>query len=132
MVTFGGGSGWISPAVSAILGHVAGTVNTILVEVERRRDGKLYPPRPLTHAERNRARWLAHNLVHRDGMSVRAAQRAMAAQGVRRSVGIIARDLAAFECPDCPARLARQQAAPADNHQQPGQGGGWAGPAPSW
>jgi hypothetical protein len=74
----------------------------VVIEVARRRDGKLYPPRPLTHAERNRARWLEHNLVHRDGLSIREAQRVMAAEhGVRRSLGIIHRDLASYECPAC-------------------------------
>lgn len=76
-------------------------VNTIVVR--RGADGKDYPSQPLTRAERNRARWLAHNLVHRDGLSIRVAQKAMAEHhDVRRSVGIIARDLADFECPHCP------------------------------
>ncbi len=80
-----------------------GHVNTVIVQVQTGRDGKLYPARPLTRQERNRARWLAHNLVHRDGLSVRQAQRAMAERyGVRRAVGTIARDLANFECPRCP------------------------------
>jgi hypothetical protein len=74
----------------------------IVVEVPRRRDGKLYPAVPLTYAERNRARWLAHNLVHRDGLSVRQAQRTMIENyGVRRSLGTIARDLRLWECPAC-------------------------------
>jgi hypothetical protein len=108
-------------------------VNTTVLEVARRADGKLYPPRPLTRAERNRARWLAHNLVHRDGLSIRAAQRAMAAQGVRRSVGIIARDLADYECPACrggPPPRRQQPGPPADAQQPAAPGGGWAGPAP--
>ena len=39
-------------------------------------------------------RWLAHNLVHRDGLSIRQAQRTMIENyGVRRSLGTTARDL---------------------------------------
>lgn len=66
------------------------------------RDGKSYPATPLSRAERNRARWTAHRLVCRDGLSIRAAQQAMAEAGLRRSTGIIASDLANFRCPDCP------------------------------
>jgi hypothetical protein len=69
--------------------------------VTRRADGKLYPARQLTREQRNRARWLAHNLVHRDGLSIRQAQRAMIEQGVRRSVGSIVRDLRLWECLVC-------------------------------
>ncbi|MGH3191744.1 MAG: hypothetical protein ACRDPY_28330 [Streptosporangiaceae bacterium] len=65
-------------------------------------DGKSYPASPLTRQERARAIWLAHNLVHRDGLSIRAVQATMIAQhGLRRSVGAIAADLAGFECPHC-------------------------------
>lgn len=77
-------------------------MGTVVVEVTRGADDKRYPARSLSHAERNRARWLAHNLVHRDGLSLRAAQRAMAeSYGVRRSMGTICTDLANFECPSC-------------------------------
>jgi hypothetical protein len=78
-------------------------VNAIVVETVRRRDGKRYPVAGvLPPAERNRARWLAHNLVHRDRLSIRQAQRVMLEQyAVRRSLGIIARDLQRFECPVC-------------------------------
>ena len=80
-------------------------MNTFVIEVRRGADSKLYPARPLTHEQRNRARWLAHNLVHRDGLSVRVAQRVMAGQhGVRRAVGTIARDLELFTCPRCEDR----------------------------
>ncbi len=74
----------------------------VIVEVKRGADGRLYPARPLTHEQRNRARWLAHNLVHRDRLSVRQAQKVMAERyGLRRAAGTIARDLAGFECPRC-------------------------------
>lgn len=65
-------------------------------------DGKLYRAKPLTRQERGDAVRLAHRLCHRDGLSIRQAQRVMLARyGVRRSVGIISRDLDVFECPDC-------------------------------
>jgi hypothetical protein len=80
-------------------------VNTVIVEVRRGVDSKPYPARPLTPRERDRARWLAHGLVHRDGMSVRQAQRVMAeSNGLRRAVGTIARDLELFTCPRCEDR----------------------------
>ncbi len=80
-------------------------VNTVIIEVKRGADSKLYLAVPLTHEQRNRARWLAHNLVHRDGLSVRQAQRVMAeSHGLRRAVGTIARDLDLFTCPQCEDR----------------------------
>jgi hypothetical protein len=80
-----------------------GNVNTVLVELVRGRDGRLYPAHPATHAERNRARWLSHNLIHRDHLSVRLAQKIMRERyGMRRSVGSIMRDLRLWECPRCP------------------------------
>jgi len=78
-------------------------VNVIVIEVRPGRDGKKYPPGgDLPPAERNRARKLAHNLICRDKLSIRAAQRVMLEQyAVRRSLGIIHRDLQRFECPSC-------------------------------
>ena len=73
-----------------------------MTKVRRGLDGKLYPATPLTHKQRNRARWAAHNLVHRDGLSIRAAQQVMAKAGIRRSRGIIMRDLQDYQCPHCP------------------------------
>jgi hypothetical protein len=71
-------------------------------QVRRGLDGKLYPAAPLTRTERGRARWLAHQLVHSDGLSIRAAQASMAqTYGLRRSRGAIAADLAGYECPRC-------------------------------
>lgn len=77
-------------------GHVKTTMTRL------GRDGKSYPASPLTRQDRNRARWMAHHLVHRDGLSIRAAQARMAEAGLRRSVGIIMQDLEGFECPHCP------------------------------
>ena len=79
-------------------------MNTVIIEVKAGKHGKLYPARPMTHRERNVARWAAHDLVHRDGMSIRQAQRVMAGRGLRRSVGQICADLNNFECPRCPDR----------------------------
>lgn len=68
----------------------------------RGRDGRLYRATPLTAQERGRARVLAHKLVHRDLLSIRAAQQAMAeTHGLRRSVGAIAADLRDFMCDQC-------------------------------
>ena len=74
-----------------------------LIEVRRGADGKDYPATlPLPTAQLNRARALAHNLVCRDGLSIRQAQLAMREQyALRRSVGTIARDLREFECTRC-------------------------------
>jgi hypothetical protein len=77
-------------------------VNTAVVEVVRGADRKLYSARPLSHVELNQRRWLAHNLVHRDGLSIRQAQRTMReSYGIRRSVGAIHGDLKRFECQHC-------------------------------
>jgi len=76
-----------------------GHVNT--TEVRRGRDGKLYPAAPLTRQERGQAIRRAHELVCDRGLSIRRAQQVMAESGLRRSLGIIARDLQGFECPRC-------------------------------
>jgi hypothetical protein len=90
--------GWRSGPIEGILAGV----NTILLEVERRADGKAYPVRFLSPAERARARVLAHRLHCREGLTVRATQRALAAEhGLRRSLGSIMKDLQGWECPQC-------------------------------
>jgi hypothetical protein len=78
-------------------------VNTVLL-VTRGKDGKLYRPSQLSEPELRRVRGLAHALVHRDGLSVRAAQRVMLeSYGVRRSIGAISQDLTRWSCGDkCP------------------------------
>lgn len=76
-----------------------GHVNT--TGTRRGRDGRLYRSAPMTRRERSAAIRLSHRLVCQDGLSIRAAQARMAEAGIRRSVGIIARDLADFECPAC-------------------------------
>ena len=80
-----------------------GYVNVIVVEVKVGRDGKRYPVGgDLSPTDRNRARWLIHNLHCRDRLSIREAQRTMLDQyGLRRSVGILHRDLINYQCPAC-------------------------------
>lgn len=74
-----------------------------MIALERRKDGKLYPLGGVLPAqERNKARWLEHQLHCRDHLSIRRTQAALLAQhGLRRSRGIIQRDLVAYQCPDC-------------------------------
>lgn len=83
--------------------QIEGTVRTPdAPSLRRGRGGKLYAAAPLTRQERSRAISLAHMLIHRDHLSVRAAQKAMAGSyGLRRSVGAIMRDLTGFECDHC-------------------------------
>ena len=78
-------------------------MNTLVIEVRVRSDGKRYPVTwKLPDKERGRAIRLAHELVHGRGMSIRAAQAAMLADhAVRRSVGQMHHDLAAYVCPRC-------------------------------
>jgi hypothetical protein len=100
----GGNARWqISILARLPLPWHAGLVNVIVVEVKAGRDGKLYPAGgDLPAAARNQARWLIHNLHCRDGLPIRQAQRVMLAEhGLRRSLGILHRDLANYECPAC-------------------------------
>jgi hypothetical protein len=80
-----------------------GYVNVIVVEVKAGRDGKCYPVGgDLPVADRARAIKMVHNLVHRDRLSIRAAQRIMLeSYGLRRSLGILHRDLTSYACPVC-------------------------------
>ena len=70
------------------------------IELVRGKDRKLYPaggPRPAAEVERLRS--LTHSLACGQGLSERAAQRALLEEhGVRRSTGIIHRDLAEYDC----------------------------------
>jgi hypothetical protein len=113
-------------------------VNTqlVVIEVERRPDGRLYPPGGvLPERERWRAINLAHRFRCRDGMTIRAVQAALARAGIRRSVGRIHADIANYVCDLCdqpePAPGPRQPAPPADRQQPGWPGAGWAGPAPA-
>jgi hypothetical protein len=78
-------------------------VNVIVVEVRRGKDGKSYPiGGDLPVADRARAIRLVHALVHRDKLSIRAAQAIMLGQhGLRRSLGQLHKDLTGYACPVC-------------------------------
>jgi hypothetical protein len=70
-----------------------------IIEVRRGRDGKDYPAemrRP--RAELARLRVRVHELVCRDGLSIRQAQKTMLAEGDRRSLGRLHADLVQFDC----------------------------------
>jgi len=116
-------------------------VNTqlVVIEVERRADGRRYPPGgTLPERERWRAINLAHRLHCRDKLSFRATQAALAQQGIRRSLGQLSKDLANYACDICdppggePAAAgpAQQPSQPADRQPPAWPGPGWAGPAP--
>ena len=80
-------------------------MNAVVIEMVRGKDRKLYRAHPLSDAERARARWLAHALVCRDKLSIRAAQATLReSYGIPRSLGILARDLRRWSCPSCAER----------------------------
>lgn len=83
--------------------HVNAQQHAWIIEVMVGRDGKRYPVGgDLPPDQRRRARWMIHNLHCRDGLSIRAAQQVMLEQhGLRRSIGILARDLRDYQCPAC-------------------------------
>jgi hypothetical protein len=78
-------------------------MTVVIVQVERRKDGKSYPVGgSLQVADRARAIRLAHQLAHRDHLSIRAVQRALLADHtIRRSLGQIHHDLASYACEAC-------------------------------
>lgn len=69
----------------------------------RDRSGKFCPPdQAFPGLDRQRSAALAHNLVHKGGLTVRAARRVMIEQyDLRRSVGGIASDLREYTCSRC-------------------------------
>ena len=67
----------------------------------RGRDGRLYPARAATDAERARVVYLTHRLRCEGLLSVREVARRLEEHGVRRSVGAVARDLRLFMCSRC-------------------------------
>jgi hypothetical protein len=65
-------------------------------------DGKRYPLRKPTEAELDRLVALEHALIHRDRLSIRAAQAVLRdSYGLFRSVGTIHRDLTVYTCDHC-------------------------------
>lgn len=77
-------------------------------ETRTGRDGRQYLAAPLTSQERSAAIRLAHRLVCVQGLSIRAAQAQMAEDGIRRSRGALAADLANYECARCTDRTTGQ------------------------
>ena len=68
----------------------------------RSQNGNAYPATRLTRQELSQARRLTHRLICEQGLSIRRARLVVAEKyGIRRSVGIIAKDLADYECPAC-------------------------------
>ena len=111
----------------------------VVVEVRRGKDHKLYPAvMRLPRAELNKIRRLTHKIHCEGGLTEAATRRELLeGHGIRRSAGIVHRDLAAFECPACaggppePRRPEPEPSPPEPAPRQPFQGGdGWAGPAP--
>jgi hypothetical protein len=77
-------------------------LSTMGTLVEVRRDGKLYPPVMRSAAEVTQLRELEHMLHCQLGLSIRATQAVMLGKyGIRRSRGMIHRDLQRFQCPRC-------------------------------
>jgi hypothetical protein len=98
-----------------------------IIEITAGRDRKRYPAAQLSAADLGRLRKLEHQLCHRDGLSVRQAQRALLGQhGVRRSVGAIQRDLAGWVCQLCEDGWPPPPEPPAARTVA---GAGYAGPA---
>jgi hypothetical protein len=88
-------------------------VSARAIEVVRGQDHKLYPARPLTREQRDRARRLIHALHCRDRLSIRAAQKIMAeSYALRRSAGQLWKDLRDFRCPSCADRTSDPAPAP--------------------
>jgi hypothetical protein len=108
-----------------------GYVNASPAVVVRGTDRKLYPARQLAPAELKRIRGLEHAFHCRDGLSVRSVQQALESYSIRRSLGVIWRDLHRYSCglprcpavpvsPDPPQRQSEPPRPPAAVHQQPG------------
>jgi hypothetical protein len=106
-------------------------MNVIVIEVERRPDGRRYPPGgTLPERERWRAINLAHQFHCAQQLTFKATQAALAQAGIRRSIGQIHKDIVRYACDVCD--VPGRQPGRAADRQQPARGAGWAGPAPSW
>jgi hypothetical protein len=64
-------------------------------------DGKCYPSRALTAAERLHIARRVHQLRCTDGCSIEGVRVALAAEGTTRSAGSIHAALHRWRCPDC-------------------------------
>jgi hypothetical protein len=102
----------------------------------RGRDGKSYPRRQPSQAERLHVAGRVHQLHCVDGWSLEGVRFVLAEEGIVRSNGAISADLRRWHCAHCdpappPVLAPPQQPEPEPAHQQPGHaGGGWAGPGP--
>lgn len=77
-------------------------MDTVIVELVRGKDKRLYPIRRRSAAEHHRLATLSHNLRCGRKLSFTLIQETMAAEfGVRRSRGAISKDLRDFTCPLC-------------------------------
>jgi hypothetical protein len=73
-----------------------------VIELVRRRDGKLYPAVLRSPAEHREVVALIHNMRCVDRLSYPAIQRALLERhAIRRSLGMIWRDVNTFKCPNC-------------------------------
>ncbi len=93
----------IAGGAQARAGPTMTPMDTFVIIVQADRRGRAYPiGRVLPPEQRQRAASLAHALIHRDKLSIRAAQRVMLEQyGLRRSRGSIGNDLVRLVCPSC-------------------------------
>ena len=64
-------------------------------------DGKCYPSRALTAAERLHIARRVHQLRCAGGLTVQGVRAALAADGIRRSAGSVHAALHRWRCPDC-------------------------------
>jgi hypothetical protein len=64
-------------------------------------DGKCYPARALTAAERLHIARRVHQLRCADGLSIEGVRAALAAEGITRSAGSVHAALHRWRCPDC-------------------------------
>ena len=73
-----------------------------VIELVKRRDGKLYPAVPRTPAEHRQVVALIHNMRHVDHLSYPAIRRVLLERhGIRRSLGMVWKDVNTFTCPNC-------------------------------
>ena len=83
-----------------------------VIELVRRRDGKLYPAVLRTPAEHRQVVALIHNMRCVDRLSYPAIRAALLERhAIRRSLGMIWRDANEFRCPNCGSKPAEAPAA---------------------